>query len=116
MPLTLALPHNVQQRFPNLYAISVLSDIPQYVSLPQYMPVLSRDVQIPRSGGDSEDNVEKCTICLSELEDNEEVRRLPCMHLFHIVCVDQWLTTNKRCPICRVDIEEHLKDFGTSSS
>lgn len=148
-PLTLALPHNVQQRFPDLYAISALSDIPQYVSLPQYMPLLSRHVQetmrlfehrrmvvnrgasqntierntfphkykkIPRSGGDSEDNVEKCTICLSEFEDNEEVRRLPCMHLFHIVCVDQWLTTNKRCPICRVDIEEHLKDFGTSSS
>ncbi|KAL1483163.1 hypothetical protein MTO96_033385, partial [Rhipicephalus appendiculatus] len=150
-PLTLTMPHNVQQRFSDLYAISALSDIPQYVSLPppHYMPLLSRHVQetmrlfehrrmvvnrgasqntierntfphkykkIPRSGGDSEDNVEKCTICLSEFEDNEEVRRLPCMHLFHIVCVDQWLTTNKRCPICRVDIEEHLKDFGTSSS
>lgn len=35
-------------------------------------------------------------------------RRLPCMHLFHIECVDQWLTNNKRCPICRVDIETHL--------
>lgn len=151
-PLTLALPPSVaavSQRFPDLYAISALSDIPQYVSLPHYMPLLSRHVQetmrlfehrrmvvnrgasqntierntfphkykkIPRSGGDSEDNVEKCTICLSEFEDNEEVRRLPCMHLFHIVCVDQWLTTNKRCPICRVDIEEHLKDFGISSS
>ena len=30
------------------------------------------------------------------------------MHLFHIECVDQWLATNKRCPICRVDIETHL--------
>ena len=28
------------------------------------------------------------------------------MHLFHIECVDQWLPTNKRCPICRVDIEK----------
>ena len=27
------------------------------------------------------------------------------MHLFHIMCVDQWLSINKRCPICRVDIE-----------
>ncbi|CAN7983216.1 unnamed protein product [Ixodes hexagonus] len=149
-PLALALPPTVtmSQRFPDMYAISALSDIPHYVSLPHYMPLLSRHVQesmrlfehrrmvvnrgasqgtierntfphkykkIPRSGGDSEDNVEKCTICLSEFEDNEDVRRLPCMHLFHIVCVDQWLTTNKRCPICRVDIEEHLKDFGISS-
>lgn len=70
--------------------------------------------KIQRSG-DGEDNIEKCTICLSEFEDNEDVRRLPCMHLFHIECVDQWLTTNKRCPICRVDIEEHLKEFALSS-
>ncbi|GFT70083.1 e3 ubiquitin-protein ligase Arkadia [Nephila pilipes] len=64
---------------------------------------------------ENEDNLEKCTICLCEFEDDEDVRRLPCMHLFHIECVDQWLTTNKRCPICRVDIEDHLKDFGVTS-
>ena len=39
------------------------------------------------------------------MEDDEDVRRLPCMHLFHVLCVDQWLGLNKRCPICRVDIE-----------
>ncbi|GFX96070.1 e3 ubiquitin-protein ligase RNF165 [Trichonephila clavipes] len=65
---------------------------------------------------ENEDNLEKCTICLCEFEDNEDVRRLPCMHLFHIECVDQWLTTNKRCPICRVDIEDHIKDFGMTST
>ncbi|KYM75329.1 E3 ubiquitin-protein ligase arkadia-C [Atta colombica] len=62
-----------------------------------------------------EDAIEKCTICLSEFEDCERVRRLPCMHLFHIDCVDRWLCTNKRCPICRVDIETFLhKEFTTS--
>ncbi|KAG8440426.1 hypothetical protein GDO86_006250 [Hymenochirus boettgeri] len=55
-----------------------------------------------------EDTEEKCTICLSILEEGEDVRRLPCMHLFHQVCVDQWLITNKKCPICRVDIEAQL--------
>ncbi|KAG2470661.1 E3 ubiquitin-protein ligase Arkadia isoform X2 [Polypterus senegalus] len=55
-----------------------------------------------------EDTEEKCTICLSILEEGEDVRRLPCMHLFHQLCVDQWLTTNKKCPICRVDIEAQL--------
>nr|CAD7196408.1 unnamed protein product [Timema douglasi] len=64
--------------------------------------------QVKRAVDDTEDATEKCTICLSEFEDNEDVRRLPCMHLFHIECVDQWLGTNKRCPICRVDIETHL--------
>uniref|UniRef100_A0A8C1XHY0 RING-type E3 ubiquitin transferase n=1 Tax=Cyprinus carpio TaxID=7962 RepID=A0A8C1XHY0_CYPCA len=55
-----------------------------------------------------EDTEEKCTICLSILEEGEDVRRLPCMHLFHQLCVDQWLLTNKKCPICRVDIEAQL--------
>lgn len=55
-----------------------------------------------------DDDMEKCTICLSYFEDDEDVRRLPCMHLFHVECVDQWLVTNKRCPICRVDIETRM--------
>ncbi|XP_030213629.1 E3 ubiquitin-protein ligase RNF165 isoform X3 [Gadus morhua] len=54
------------------------------------------------------DTDEKCTICLSMLEDAEDVRRLPCMHLFHQGCVDQWLATSRKCPICRVDIETQL--------
>lgn len=41
---------------------------------------------------DSEDG-EKCTICLSLFEIENDVRRLPCMHLFHLDCVDQWLIT-----------------------
>ncbi|KAA0201701.1 hypothetical protein HAZT_HAZT005072 [Hyalella azteca] len=50
---------------------------------------------------------EKCTVCLSDYENDENVRRLPCLHLFHTACIDQWLATSKRCPICRVDIEQH---------
>ncbi|OQR74406.1 E3 ubiquitin-protein ligase Arkadia-like, partial [Tropilaelaps mercedesae] len=48
--------------------------------------------------------VTKCTICLTEYEVSEEVRRLPCMHLFHQGCIDRWLATDKRCPVCRVDV------------
>ena len=79
---------------------------------------------------EEEEEADKCTICLSEFEVDEDVRRLPCFHLFHVECVDQWLGQNKRCPICRyvpesfkkyhlhlifycrVDIEAHLnKDY-----
>ncbi|XP_052744432.1 E3 ubiquitin-protein ligase Arkadia [Bicyclus anynana] len=56
---------------------------------------------------------EKCTICLSVFEVDSDCRRLPCMHLFHMECVDQWLGTNKHCPICRVDIETHLNKDAT---
>ena len=50
---------------------------------------------------EDEEESDKCTICLSEFELEEDVRRLPCMHLFHVECADQWLGQNKRCPICR---------------
>ncbi|XP_073959792.1 uncharacterized protein [Choristoneura fumiferana] len=56
---------------------------------------------------------EKCTICLSIFEVDSHCRRLPCMHLFHMECVDQWLSSNKHCPICRVDIETHLNKDAT---
>lgn len=53
---------------------------------------------------------EKCTICLCEFLDQDDVRRLPCMHLFHIDCVDRWLQQNKRCPMCRMDIDYRAGD------
>ena len=52
--------------------------------------------------------------CFTEFEEDEDVRRLPCMHLFHVPCVDQWLGLNKRCPICRVDIEAQLNAAAAS--
>ncbi|XP_055848402.1 uncharacterized protein LOC129913651 [Episyrphus balteatus] len=68
-----------------------------------------------RRESESDEDAEKCAICLSLFEIDNEVRRLPCMHLFHTECVDQWLVTNKHCPICRVDIETHLTKDTTSS-
>ncbi|XP_067949813.1 E3 ubiquitin-protein ligase Arkadia-like [Watersipora subatra] len=58
---------------------------------------------------------EKCTICISEYKTSEHVRRLPCLHLFHRDCVDRWLNSNKRCPMCRVDIEATIPE-GTGIS
>ena len=57
---------------------------------------------------EEEEEADKCTICLSEFEQEEDVRRLPCMHLFHVECVDQWLGQNKRCPICRLVAQTSL--------
>lgn len=71
--------------------------------------------RVRRSSEIDDDEGEKCTICLSLFEIENDVRRLPCMHLFHMDCVDRWLITNKHCPICRVDIEMHIsKDAMTA--
>jgi len=46
----------------------------------------------------------KCLICQSPYEHNDELRRLPCGHCFHVNCVDQWLSAKDSCPYCRQSI------------
>jgi len=49
----------------------------------------------------------KCTICLEDFNDQDEVRMLFCKHIFHKICVDKWLTENNvTCPVCRSDTRE----------
>jgi len=45
-----------------------------------------------------------CSICLQNMVEGEEVRRLPCLHVFHQGCIDAWLQTKARCPVDNVDL------------
>lgn len=48
-----------------------------------------------------------CSICMEQLRDDEDVRPLPCEHIFHPECVDPWLTRyHTSCPLCRVSLVE----------
>ncbi|KAJ4837592.1 hypothetical protein Tsubulata_009698 [Turnera subulata] len=42
-----------------------------------------------------------CCICLASYDDNEELKELPCSHLFHSGCVDTWLKIKGFCPLCK---------------
>ena len=45
---------------------------------------------------------QKCVICMEKYIINDEVKTLPCFHLFHKECIDQWLKAgNNSCPICK---------------
>ncbi|XP_058219071.1 E3 ubiquitin-protein ligase At4g11680-like [Rhododendron vialii] len=47
----------------------------------------------------------ECCICLSKYREKEEIRQLPCSHLFHLKCVDQWLRIISCCPLCKQELE-----------
>lgn len=55
-----------------------------------------------------EEETERCTVCLSDFETGEEIRSLRCTHIFHPHCIDKWLVYNKKCPVCRLDVDKQL--------
>ncbi|NXX46060.1 RNF6 ligase, partial [Tricholaema leucomelas] len=57
-----------------------------------------------RNYGDihTENEISKtCSVCINEYVAGNKLRQLPCMHEFHIHCIDRWLSENSTCPICR---------------
>ncbi|KAI4355681.1 hypothetical protein L6164_004428 [Bauhinia variegata] len=54
-----------------------------------------------------------CCICLAKYVDNDELKELPCFHVFHVVCVDKWLKINASCPLCKSEVGN---SSGVSSS
>ncbi|KAF5940155.1 hypothetical protein HYC85_021322 [Camellia sinensis] len=44
----------------------------------------------------------ECAVCLSKIEEGDEIIELRCDHLFHWVCLDRWVGYNhETCPLCR---------------
>ncbi|NXN36652.1 RNF6 ligase, partial [Rhinoptilus africanus] len=57
-----------------------------------------------RSYGDTlaeNERSKTCSVCINEYVTGNKLRQLPCMHEFHIHCIDRWLSENSTCPICR---------------
>ncbi|URE13882.1 E3 ubiquitin-protein ligase [Musa troglodytarum] len=55
----------------------------------------------------------ECAVCLSEFDDDDEVRLLPrCSHLFHTDCIDVWLASHVTCPVCRTNLSEPATEAG----
>ncbi|KAL1407759.1 hypothetical protein Q8F55_007193 [Vanrija albida] len=49
-------------------------------------------------------STERCMVCLSDYEPEEDLRLLKCRHAFHRDCVDHWLTDGRNsCPTCRTE-------------
>lgn len=53
-----------------------------------------------------QDTCGSCNICLTDFEDGENLRTLPCFHSFHCECIDNWLSRSPICPVCRTVINE----------
>lgn len=74
-------------------------------SIIDHLPV--RTFQPPPSSSSSNNRGEvasSCTICLCPFEAGDQVKTLPCLHLYHTECIDRWLQRSSICPVCKHDV------------
>jgi len=60
---------------------------------------------------DSAESQKQCMICLSDFSEGEEVRKLPCGHVFHVGCIDEWLRRCTDCPICKANVDRAVRQY-----
>ncbi|KAF4652499.1 hypothetical protein FOL46_009703 [Perkinsus olseni] len=58
-----------------------------------------------------EHNQDQCMICLNDFSPSDPpLRVLPCSHVFHAACIDEWLRRNTDCPICKDNVQRSLRN------
>ncbi|XP_014246215.1 RING finger protein 11 [Cimex lectularius] len=50
----------------------------------------------------------ECVICMMEFLVGDNVRYLPCMHIYHVHCIDDWLMRSFTCPSCMEPVDAAL--------
>ena len=53
------------------------------------------------------DNDKKnCVICMEDFKKGDKSTNLPCLHMFHTNCIQNWLKTQNTCPICKYKLTQ----------
>uniref|UniRef100_A0A1W7R9T4 RING finger protein 11 n=1 Tax=Hadrurus spadix TaxID=141984 RepID=A0A1W7R9T4_9SCOR len=50
----------------------------------------------------------ECVICMGEFLIGDPIRFLPCMHIYHTDCIDDWLMRSFICPSCMEPVDAAL--------
>lgn len=50
----------------------------------------------------------RCVICMMDFIYGDPIRFLPCMHIYHVDCIDDWLMRSFTCPSCMEPVDAAL--------
>lgn len=60
-----------------------------------------QDPSIVQGGAKTPEDELTCSVCLEQVNVGEIIRSLPCLHQFHVNCIDPWLRQQGTCPVCK---------------
>ena len=62
--------------------------------------------------GINHESEHKCTVCLENMSEEDEVILLDCKHFFHKKCIETWFKEcSNKCPICMATVARGVPDF-----
>lgn len=63
---------------------------------------------LPTGTFDGSKKNRECVICMVEFAIDDPIRFLPCMHIYHTSCIDDWLMRSFTCPSCMEPVDAAL--------
>jgi len=103
--------------------LNFLSDLTTNVENPQNQnhglseeQINSFPLSLFKSSQEHIDNPDTCTICLEDFKEGIEVRSMPCNHIFHKNCIDEWLHLRNSCPNCKREFQGQQNSNGSNNS
>ena len=47
-----------------------------------------------------------CTVCLTDIDQSEELVTMSCYHTYHLDCLSRWMRNALTCPLCRTEMTQ----------
>ncbi|XP_022087753.1 RING finger protein 11-like [Acanthaster planci] len=63
---------------------------------------------LPTGEYDGSKKARECVICMLDFQMGDPLRYLPCMHTYHVKCIDDWLMRSFTCPSCMEPVDAAL--------
>lgn len=77
----------------------------QQVRLAQRLGLIQH---LPCGTYDGSKKKRECVICMIDFMVGDAIRFLPCMHIYHTSCIDDWLLRSFTCPSCMEPVDAAL--------
>ena len=84
-----------------------IRNLPTFIVDDSYLDKIQRN---------KEECMKKCVICMEEFVIKDELKTLPCFHIYHKNCINEWLRNNMNCVICKTEIGNGNNNGNSSSN
>lgn len=93
------------QEMPVYLTFHYILNPPSYITmLPTYRYQKKCEEEEKKNNDTEYIGKDMCIICRMDFKESEDIRALPCLHIYHRRCIDKWIIKKRVCPTCKYSI------------